>query len=239
MADLPPQAAQLIDQGQLEASLTPQGWLDLFASVDQANAERKGFRKVFSRKKKLPPAVEGFVAPLMLLLREDVEPEDEVALRFDLRPPQMTARREPPAEPPFTSIKEEDQASHWFAGGAKLADGARLQWQVSDYITRIERTKRNPRGKVKTKHRAKRRSQLDITLALPHDAYEVEGRDPQTDLKKVKVKEGDKRDSIRVRRVIKADDGAAQALDLDDFTTALGEAYAQARPKHAPAGGLR
>jgi len=231
MADLSPQAAALVDQKQLEAALPPQGWLDLFASVEAANAERKGFRKVFSRKKQLPPAVETFVAPLMTLLREDVEPTDSVALRLDFRPPQEVAKRKPDPHPPFTRIEEKDLTTYWFAGGAQLADGARLQWQVADHITEITRFKQNPRGKVKVKTRAKKRSEVDITLALPHKRYDVQGREPQTALKKVKLKEGEKRDTVRVKRVVKATDATPQSLDLEDFTTALGEAYAQARPK--------
>lgn len=228
MADLPPQAQQLIEQRQLEASLTPQGWLDLFASVEQANAERKGFKKMFSRKKELPPTVTSFVLPLMRLLREDMEGDAQVSLRIDLRTSQLVNESKPQVQKPITKIVDRTYFMPWLGGGAVLADGASLQWSVADTQREVQRTKRNPRGKIKKKTKIKKRSQVDVWLTLPHKRYRLARHGPATEVKKLNVKEGDKRDKVHVRRVLKDVQGP---VPLEALSTALREAYAQARPR--------
>ncbi len=227
MAELAPHTARLLADDHVEGSLEPQQWLDDFASVDAVNTERKGFRKMLARKRKLPEPVEELVAPLLALLREDVEGQP-VNLRIDLRRPDAT-KQDLPAQPPLVKLQERASTAQWLAGGVQLADGANLQFTITEHERELTRHKRSPGGRIKVKKTLKRRSQIDVWLALPSDTYALSDAAQDASIKvKVKVKEDSKRDKVHVKRVVKARDDRSP-LALEELTTALGEAYAQAR----------
>ncbi len=230
-AQLTPEAQQLAESRALDATMPVESWLAVFQSLAEQEQQRGFFKRMFGGSKKLPESAQQFVVPLLALLREDVEPETPVGLRVDFREPHGGEERKlesPPAG--YKSAKETLQASNWLAGGTELADGARLQWSITDQIRERKGWKRSRSGKMKRKSRSKKQAQIDVWLAVPKDVYDLAERAARPDMKKVKVKEGEKRDKLHVRRVVKSPD-AKSVLGLNEFALALGEAYARARPK--------
>ena len=226
-AELTPEAQQLSESQALDASMPVEAWLALFQSLE---AHQPGFfKRVFTRKKKLPPAAQGFIVPLLALLREDLQRNTPISLRIDFREAPGQEHKVEPPPPGYRSMEETLRAQNWFAGGTELVDGARVQWSITDHVRERKGWKRSASGKLKRKSKSKKKAHIDVWLAVPAQLYRVAERPTPPDVKKVKVKEGDKRDKLHVRRVVKSADAKA-ALDLNDFALALGEAYARARP---------
>jgi len=117
------------------------------------------------------------VVPLLNVFREDVDPKKPLVLDLDLRRADLPEKllREDPAYGmgPYHKVIDRHYQDGWMTGRAAFADGARLGWSVVDQICERRKTKRNPRGKYKTKTQYRKRSVVTVTLSLPTDAYAI------------------------------------------------------------------
>ena len=68
-----------------------------------------------------------------------------------------------------------------------LVDGTRLRWSVTDRIRERQKTKRNPRGKIKSKTKYRKVTDVEVQLALKSKTYSVTRADAETDGKRSKV----------------------------------------------------
>lgn len=183
----------------------------------------------------VPNKLRNFVVPAVAILREDMNREEPLNLRMDLRGSTIKEKQtdENKPEKGYPKILEKHFVDQWFAGSARLADSSILQWQIVDHVRQRRITKRNPRGKTKIKMKYKIKTLIDVHLGLRQKDYIPLSPDPRADQQdKIDVKQGDKRNRIRVRRTIVSTDQES-VLELNDFLDAVASAYKQVKLSRA------
>ena len=174
-----------------------------------------------------------FVLPLLPILGEDAERGAPVSLRVDLREPTRPDNRgqssQPYAKGRYHKIVDTWYTHPWCAGGVRFVDGAVVQWQIVDYIKVAKKTKRNPRGKIKTKTKSKKRSQLEVAATFPAKMYEATDQARWDRQVKEKVKPAESKTAIRVRRTVKSTD-VASPPDVRHLLDLLASAYERVEP---------
>jgi hypothetical protein len=186
------------------------------------------------RRTDLPGDNMRFAATMVNVLQEDIAPQAGLWLRIDVRGPTDDAKKSH-VSPQYKrgvyhKVVDTFYDDPWFGGGADLADDARLTWTIHDRTRSSKRTKRNPRGKIKTKTKLKKTTYFQVALALPAKNYAVAGvgeaRGGDT---KVKVKPAESRTNVRVTSVAKTTDVKA-APDPQQLIALIAEAYRRAQP---------
>jgi hypothetical protein len=166
--------------------------------------------------------------PFLSILKQDLDPNQTVTVRIDLRDPLHDSKRKktgtPYAEGAYHKIVDTTYMDPWFHGKTVLADGSRLVWTVYDTIIKSTRTKKTASRKIKTKTRHVKRSQVAIALSVPNKVYGVKrGAAPENG--KLAVAGGAKRSTIKLVRKLKT-----QSLDPIDpalLVDAVSGAYRQ------------
>jgi hypothetical protein len=178
----------------------------------------------------LPNNFRLFVFPLIAVLREEMEPGQALYLKLDLRGKTLKEKLDPtPRRSTTTKGKESFFKDDWIFGRAPLADGSRLDWNIVDYTRERKITKRSRSGKTKFKTKHKIKTLIDARLALkPEDYLPASLQSSQDGREKVAFKQGEKRNTVRVRRLIVSTDTDA-VLDLGQFLSAVGRCYDQVR----------
>ncbi|HSD38886.1 MAG TPA: hypothetical protein VLC92_15345 [Rhodocyclaceae bacterium] len=156
------------------------------------------------RKIDMPPSLDRFLLPWLVLLKEDVAPKSEVSLRLDLRGAELTQKAIMAADMP-NGVPRSPRACNdnyfrddWASGTASLADGAILQWDISDFVRKRVKTRRNARGKTKRKTKYKIQRSFDVNLSVRDRDYAVSNIVPDTACR-ASVKRGEKRTAVRIR----------------------------------------
>ena len=188
------------------------------------------------RKTDLPGDNLRFAALLANVLQEDIAPGSGLWLRLDLRGPTHESKKVH-VSPEYRhgvyhKVVDTFYDDPWFGGGASLADGSRLTWSVLDRTRSSRRTKRNPRGKVKTKTKLKKTTHFQVTLGLPAKNYAVPQGANQPGggaATKVKVKPADSRTNIKVTSVARTTDVKA-VPDPQALIALIADAYRRGRP---------
>ncbi|HEX9983754.1 MAG TPA: hypothetical protein VGF69_10860 [Thermoanaerobaculia bacterium] len=143
----------------------------------------------------------GVVLPILHLFREDVAPDQPIQLDLDLRSPtdktKQMSKSEPYAAGAYYKVIDTFYADPWMTGEALLTDGTRLRWSVTDSIRERKKTKRNARGKHKTKTRYSKKTSIDVEVAMKSKQYELGAVEEGT------VVEGERRNTVRVKRRVK------------------------------------
>lgn len=138
-----------------------------------------------------------FIVPVLALFREDIDPAAKVNLKLDLSAPtakeKLQRQSDPYARGSYYKIVDRFYVDPWVTGELPLVDGSTLHWAIKDLVRAQTKTKRNPRGKTKTKTKYSTKSVMDVTLTMRNAEYAVAASDD------AKVKEGGKRNSIRVK----------------------------------------
>jgi len=164
--------------------------------------------------------------PFLAVLKQDIDPDQLLSVRIDLRSPTHERKRRdsshPAAKGRYTKIVETNYHDPWFHGAARLADGSVLRWGVTEDICKSERTKRSASNKLKTKTRHYKRSAVAISLAVPNKSYGVNAG-LQSSRHKVSVEKGAKRGTIKLTRKIKSK--SLDALDPRVLIDAVSSAY--------------
>lgn len=180
------------------------------------------------KKVDLPNRLRQFIVPVIAILREDIEPSALLNLRIDLRGPigekEMNHQEDSSGYP---KIKITNYADSWFSGGANLADSSSLQWQLIDYIRQRKVTKRNPRGKIKSKTKYKIQTLIEVKLGMRSKDYTPVAPDPSGE---VSLKTGEKRNHLRIRHVEHSTE-LNSPLDFKVFLDAVTAAYKQVKPQ--------
>ena len=117
-----------------------------------------------------------FALPLIPILREDQDPEQPLDLFVDLTGATMYWKQvgETPQykKPPYHKIVDTFFEDPWLQGHAHFVDGAHLNFVITDHVRSSKKTKRNPRGKIKTKVKSKKKTEVSVTLSVPKRNYE-------------------------------------------------------------------
>ena len=174
--------------------------------------------------------------PFFAILKEDMEPGEPMQFKLDLSSPtdktKKTGESDAYALGVYHKVIDSYYRDAWFEGSAWLADGSALSWSVVEEITSSARTKRNARGKYKTKTKYRKICQLAVDVALPNKHYAID-RALQSDDTKVKFKPGEKRTTVRLST--KAKIKANEPFDVKELIDLAAEAFRRAKP--ATAGG--
>lgn len=179
------------------------------------------------RSRDIPNNLRFFVLPLLALLREDMERDTPLTLQLDLtggrQKEKITGSREfGPGNP---RIKENIYRDLWMQGRGALADGTTVDWSIADDIRERVVTKRNPRGKTKVKTKYKVRRVIDARVGLRHDEYALAAAPDVNGVRdRVAVKEGEKRNVVRLRRQLVSTE-PDKVLAVKEFVDLLAGAY--------------
>jgi hypothetical protein len=164
-----------------------------------------------------------FVVPILALFREDIDPKTPVHLRLDLTQPttapKKTAEGAPYKQGSYYKIVDTTYVDPWMSADTVLVDGTKLSWSVTDRIRERKKTKRNPRGKIKTKTKYRKITDLDVQLGLKTNTYAVAD---------AKVSRDGKRSKVAVQRSVRSD--SLDPVDPRTLIDAITDVYRAARP---------
>ncbi|MGK2857028.1 MAG: hypothetical protein ACSLFQ_07470 [Thermoanaerobaculia bacterium] len=169
--------------------------------------------------------------PFFALLKEDMESGEPMQFKLDLSSPIDKAKKTGESDKyelgVYHKVIDSYYRDAWFEGSAWLADGSALSWSVVEEITSSARTKRNARGKYKTKTKYRKVCQLAVDVALPNKHYGID-RAMQTEDTKVKFKAGEKRTTIRLATRVKLKEN--EPFDVRELVDLAAEAFRRAKP---------
>jgi hypothetical protein len=172
-----------------------------------------------------------FVLPLLAVLREDVAPGQHVRLALDMRGSTVKEKQvrqsEPYAAGAYHRVVATFYQDLWLNGEAPLADGSRLSWRLVDRVRKLEKTKRNARGKTKTKTRHKQKTHMVVQLALRGDRYAVAAA-PAAAADRLEITPGEKRHTVKLHRVIVTD--SLTTPESQQLLELIGAAFSRATP---------
>jgi hypothetical protein len=172
-----------------------------------------------------PDTLSRFILPLVTLLREDIDADEALHLTMDLRGGTREDKRRDSTdfEDRGRSIRQTFYNDPWIAGEGKLADGSTLGWEIVDDIRERRVTKRNPRGKIKTKYKYKIRRTFDVRVGMRGDDYAVNKIVPATGAD-ISVKQGEKRNVLRARHMV-TETALGAVPDVNDLISPIASVY--------------
>jgi hypothetical protein len=177
-----------------------------------------------------------FITGVAPILREDCGDDGALHLRLDMRgwklKEKQTGVSQPYSRGRYYRIVDTHYMDPWCAGGAAFVDGTQVQWIATDYVISQRKTKRNPRGKIKTKTKNKKKTDVDVIATFPDKLYDKaeQASGPDRQLRKDKVKgDDDSKTVVRVRRTIKFP-SATTPLDPRHLIDLVAAAYERVRP---------
>jgi len=176
-----------------------------------------------------------FVMPMILVLREEMNPKDKLTLEADFRGAQsddklISERTFNPEGGHYPEVNETIYSDPWLIGKARFADGGSLVWRIEEKLRKRAICKRNPRGKIKHKNKFKIKQQISIRLGLPRKRYQLvsAGQDELSN-DRVEIRETDKRYTFKIQRTSISDEPGS-GLRIQEFLDPLAEAYRRVRP---------
>ncbi len=185
-----------------------------------------GYAWIWSRGLDLSNNLRQFMLPVLSVFREDIDPSQRVNVKLDLRPPttkeKLQRKSDPYAMGSYYKVVDRFYVDPWASAEMPLADGSMLRWSIVDHIREQVKTKRNPRGKIKSKTKYTVKTAMDVELALRSDAYSVEVSDAD------RVKAGEKKKAIRVKGRHKRE--TLDGLDPKVFIDMVAGIYRRATP---------
>jgi hypothetical protein len=176
-----------------------------------------------------------FMSGIAPILREDTGDDGAVNLRLDMRGPLMkekeTGKSEPYRRGQYYKIIDTYYMDPWCAGGAAFVDGTQVQWIATDYVRSMRKTKRNARGKIKTKVKRKKKTDLDVFVTFRGKNYgqAEKATGPDRQLKKDKIDSDEGKTEVHVKRTIKSP-GADTPLDPRHLIDLIAAAYERVQP---------
>jgi hypothetical protein len=211
---LTPEQRKIIDAKRVEGRRHPDEWLQLLGPIAayDALADQPGhgfFARRFAKRNNVPHGFRTFALPLIPILREDQDPERPLDLYIDLTgsmaPHKQVGATPQYKKPPYHKVVDTFYADPWFQGHAHFVDGANLSWVITDHVRSSRKTKRNPRGKIKTKVKNKKKTEVTVTLSVPKRNYEkAPAGATARAVPKEKIKPGDSRLTIKLSGTIQA-----------------------------------
>ncbi len=126
----------------------------------------------------------------------------------------------------FTKIYQ----NNWLSFKVRLADKSVVDCQIEEIINQIKVVKKNPRGKIKTKHKSKSAENYILKLTLQSGSYDFDSqakynRKSPYALRKIP---GETRNQVRQKGKVKFKN-TQQTPDLQYFLKMVGNAYRQVK----------
>jgi hypothetical protein len=173
----------------------------------------------------IPNEARELVLSWLRILAADLEPGQSVSLKLDFNP--ATAKTYRVSDQRVNQVRCLEYLHPWYSGETVLADGARLGWDATTRVRERVTSKRSRSGKIKHKSKRKYWTKLEVSLALPADHFTI-SQNASAGPGKVRTKAGEKRNVVRVSRVLCSLSPAPPPIDELIATVAL--AYRQVAP---------
>jgi hypothetical protein len=205
-------------------------WMFLLASILLLTCGVLGVATFKLHKLDISNNVRGVALPFLAIVKQDVPAAQRIQVRLDLALP-TDPRKQVETLPEYSrgryyKIIDTLFADPWFEGTARLADGTLLRWMIEDQVRESKRTKRNRRGKYKTKTRHYKRSEISVVVSLPSKRYVV--RELDAPGQSVEIQRGPKRCTIKLKRKLKLK--SLEPIDPRLLIDAIALAYRSATP---------
>ena len=182
------------------------------------------------RRMDVPNRLKVTILPMLMILREDAAPKGKLRLRVDLTGAERDAKQLDEETLIDTSRKRVVQTRFfdpWLQGSLLLCDGTQLKWEVSEVLRRRKIRKSTVRKtKFKTKYKVK--TQVDLSLTVKRDRYQVEtsSKPGSPQLKK----QGERKSVLRYRRGLAISTNPDEEFDLNGFLYTISTAYQCLKP---------
>jgi hypothetical protein len=212
---LTPEQQSIFKGKRVEGQRSPDEWLTLLMPVaeldEQCDALRVSkagfFVRRFARKNDVPNGLREFTMPLLPILREDQDPGTPLELKLDLSGYEQDRKKlgtgDPYKKGAYRKIVDTFYDDPWIEGHARFVDGADIRFTVTDHVRSSRKTKRSSSGKIKTKKKSKKKTELAVTCSFPARNYAAAGQPaPSGGVRKESVKAGEDRTVVRLTRVI-------------------------------------
>ena len=116
-----------------------------------------------------------YVRPLLEHLQDDLKKDSPVNLELDLSPVEQKQFRKGKSDPYSAGIYHKCYDEHFERNfltlKLRLSDGNRLMLTGAEFLTKTSKTKKNPRGKLKTKTIHKKRVLFDARLIVEPENF--------------------------------------------------------------------
>ena len=152
-----------------------------------------------------PVNIEGdlnkLVVPVLHILKEELPAQEKLYLRLNLcetEKAELVKEVPPKNKSGYPRTWMQFFRKPWLSGTTRLADGTMLRLRITDMVKKVERTKRNARGKIKTKKKYKQQSVLALAMGFRTDTYAIRASRPSTQ-GKVTVSSRDKRHWVKLQ----------------------------------------
>jgi hypothetical protein len=146
------------------------------------------------RKWRITPRTSRVLVPMLRVLSADMPPDGLLSVALDMRGGKVPEKRGPERQVavrrPILSMKEWFVVDPWLRMRAELRDGSVMDLSVTDRVRHRKYKKRNPRGKVKYKSKAKTVQLVSVTRRLGKDAVPQAPGTPPPGWIRVQVKDG-------------------------------------------------
>jgi hypothetical protein len=167
-----------------------------------------------------------FVIPVLTVLKEDIDPAQPVQVQIDLTGPTTAPKKVNESAPykagNYYKIVDTFYKDPWMSAQAVLVDGTKLTWSIVDAIRERKKTKRNPRGKIKTKTKYTKKSDLEVSIGLRNKNYEV------TAPAGGEVDRNEKRTRVKLERQVVTQ--SLEPIDPRALLDVVAEVYRSTRP---------
>lgn len=154
-------------------------------------------------KKELPDDFRDYLIPLLKLLSGDIKDKSKIALKMDISQLQnkeySKGVRILPVHGPYYDITSERFERKLMTLALHLRDGNRLLMERFESLTVVNKSKKNPRGKTKTKTKYKRAVSTRVKLAVNPRIYSVRKTASDAGVAQVSVKPGRKRMALDLK----------------------------------------
>ena len=173
-----------------------------------------------------------FAIPVLTVFREDIDAGHPVHLELDLASPTAPSKKQLEKEPykqgAYHKVIETHYLDPWMSAEARLVDGTKLSWRVTDSIRERKKTKRNARGKYKTKTKYRKKTDLEVRLGLRKKTYDV------TEVADAEVTSGAKRNVVVREQEIRS--ASLDPTDPRALIDLIADVYRNARVAKKEAG---
>lgn len=164
-----------------------------------------------------------FVVPVLALFREDFDPKHPVHVRVDLGSPTTKEKKVDESAPYehgiYHKVIDTNYLDPWMTADAVLVDGTKLSWSITDRVRERKKTKRNARGKYKTKTKYVKKTDLEVTVALKTKTFALADAELSSD---------GRRGKVEVKRSIRTD--SLDPINPSALIDAIAGVYRSARP---------
>jgi hypothetical protein len=174
------------------------------------------------------------LTPMLLVLREEIPPQEQLKLRLDLRgystPEKLINQSAAYESGRYYEVTDSFYRDPWFDGETVFTDGTRLIWSVEELVKSQKKYKRNPRGKVKSKTKTRRRSFISMQIGMHNKKYSLPEKikEKTNNFGNVRTKEMNDYGWMSVRKMLKHE--GDQTFAPRDLINTIATAYARATP---------